>query len=255
ERIDVGSHLRPHRLDLTQEDMRSRRTDAGEFLEQRGQTGRVRLALVSETAQIAGPAVDEQGCGIIEARRSALVVASVAAAAEGVDPLLPGALTQTLRRPPPGGEEFAGGGECDIGADPSRQQQCEDEQLPQRRRLVAQSDRGLGGEGATMLVDEATGTISLCAHGADRRRGDRDRVKTPMSSDLNHVRFDLELKLVYAGLRQCPGVVRIPHTVERTDMPAQLLRRFAAAGTIVAFALTAGACSQDSDASESGSQG
>src|SRR5699024_6830965 len=85
-----------------------------------------------------------------------LVVASVAAAAEGVDPLLPGALTQTLRRPPPGGEEFAGGGECDIGADPSRQQQCEDEQLPQRRRLVAQSDRGLGGEGATMLVDEAT---------------------------------------------------------------------------------------------------
>src|SRR5699024_3918922 len=87
ERIDVGSHLRPHRLDLTQEDMRSRRTDAGEFLEQRGQTGRVRLALVSETAQIAGPAVDEQGCGIIEARRSALVVASVAAAAEGVDPL------------------------------------------------------------------------------------------------------------------------------------------------------------------------
>ena len=56
ERIDVGSHLRPHRLDLTQEDMRSRRTDAGEFLEQRGQTGRVRLAFVSETAQIAGPA-------------------------------------------------------------------------------------------------------------------------------------------------------------------------------------------------------
>jgi iron complex transport system substrate-binding protein len=38
-------------------------------------------------------------------------------------------------------------------------------------------------------------------------------------------------------------------------MPAQLLRRFAAAGTIVAFALTAGACSQDSDASESDSQG
>src|SRR5699024_10447909 len=187
---------RPHRLDLTRDDRRSRRTDAGEFLEQRGQTGRVRLALVSETPQIAGPAVDEHGCGIIEARRSALVVASVAAAAEGVDPLLPGARTQTLRRPPARGEQLAGRGECAAGARPTRRQQCEDEQLAQRRRLVAQSDRGLGGEGATMLVDEATGTISLCADGADRRRGDRDRVKTPMSSDLTHVRFDLELKLV-----------------------------------------------------------
>src|SRR5699024_1763354 len=145
---------------------------------------------------IAGPAVDEQSCGIIEARRGALVVASVASAAEGVDPLLPRALPQTLRCPPSGGEELAGGGECDIGADPSRQQQCEDEQLPQRRRLVAQGDRSRGGEGATMLVDEAAGTISLCAHGADRRPGHRDRVKTLLSSDLTHVHFDLEVKLV-----------------------------------------------------------
>src|SRR5699024_11973640 len=68
-------------------------------------------------------------------------------------------------------EQLARAREGDVGADARRQEQAEDEQLPQRGRLVPERDRGLRGEGATVRVEEASGVFSLCAHAADPKIG------------------------------------------------------------------------------------
>src|SRR5699024_11089308 len=90
ERADRGPDL----LDLAQEDARTGGADAVEGLQQIRDTAGVALRLVPQPAEITIPTVQEQRSGVIEAGRGALVVSPVAAAPEGIDPLLPRALAQ-----------------------------------------------------------------------------------------------------------------------------------------------------------------
>src|SRR5699024_5446214 len=115
--------------------------------------------------------------GLGQTGGGALVVAPITASTERIDPFLPRARAQVLWSSPPRREQLARAREGDVGADARRQEQAEDEQLPQRGRLVPERDRGLRGEGATVRVEEASGVFSLCAHAADPMSGPGRRVK------------------------------------------------------------------------------
>src|SRR5699024_7207120 len=122
-------------------------------------------------AEITLPTVQEQRGGVVEAGRGALVVASVAAAPEGIDPLLPRALAQVLGRAPAGGEQLAGRRDGDVRTDARRQQQAQHEQLPQGCRLVPQRDRRVGRERAAVRPQESMCEVPLSGHGEESREG------------------------------------------------------------------------------------
>lgn len=107
--VQGGRHLGPHPLDLAQEDVGSGRTHAGELLQQPPQCGDVAVRLLAQPSEVAVPPFLQQRGLFAELGRGHLVVAPVAAPAQGLHPLLPVGVGHPARVAQPRLVQRAGG--------------------------------------------------------------------------------------------------------------------------------------------------
>jgi hypothetical protein len=152
-RVDVRCRLRPDTLGLAQENVRSRGPDPGHLLQQIAQLGNVPVGLLPQASQITAPALRQQFYSVAELGCRALVIAPVAAA-QRVDPLLPGRLGHATGIAHARVVQGAGGRDGGGGADACAEQEGQHKGAVQGLRGVPQPDARLLHIGAAVRGDE-----------------------------------------------------------------------------------------------------
>ncbi len=168
--VEIRRELGPDALHIAQEDVGSGRPDPGN-----GEERLPGVGLLSEPAQIAAVAFEQELGSLSEKGRGPLVVASVAAFSQRVDALLPGGVRHGPSGAHSGGVQCPGRRHRDVGSDAGTEEVREDQRLIQGRRGVAQAYPGLGRIGARLPFQQ-------CAH--DRFPGRARRLPSPLAATL-----------------------------------------------------------------------